>query len=397
MRFSSLFTPLLFAALIPLPARADTALVLPFFNLSKSPNLDWIGESIAENIRESLGAEGILVLNREDRQEAFRRLSVRPYALLTRASVVKLAEAVDASQVIFGQFDFTPAEAQALPTKGSLRITGRVIDLKLIKQGPELVELGALEDLAFLQTHLAWQVLRALAPDTSSTEQSFLKARPTLRVDAIESYIRGLLATSRDQKLRFFAQAARLDNRFSQPCFQLGRMHVDHKDFRLAIEWLERVARADSHYYEARFLLGLCRYYTADYARAEQAFAQVAEAVPVNEVINNLAAAQSRRNSPEAVSNFRKALEGDAADPDFHFNLGFALWKRAQFDDAAQSFRASLERKTDDPEATLMLGRCLQKSGPRPGDPKSDGLERIKLNFEETFYRQLKAALEVKK
>ena len=44
-----------------------------------------------------------------------------------------------------------------------------------------------------------------------------------------------------------------------------------------------------------------------------------------------------------------------------------------------------------------MLGRCLGKSGPRPGDPKSDGLERIKLNFEETFYRQLKAALEVKK
>ena len=43
-----------------------------------------------------------------------------------------------------------------------------------------------------------------------------------------------------------------------------------------------------------------------------------------------------------------------------------------------------------------MLGRCLAKSGVRSGDPKSDGLERIKLDYEETAYRQLKAALEVK-
>ena len=61
-----------------IPARADTVLVLPFFNLSNSANLDWIGESFAETIRESLSAQGVLALSREDRQEAFRRLSIRP-------------------------------------------------------------------------------------------------------------------------------------------------------------------------------------------------------------------------------------------------------------------------------------------------------------------------------
>ena len=61
-----------------------------------------------------------------------------------------------------------------------------------------------------------------------------------------------------------------------------------------------------------------------------------------------------------------------------------------------QSFRAALARKPSDTEATIMLGRCLNKSAPRPGDPRSDGLERLKLNFEETAYRQLKAELGVK-
>jgi len=130
-----------------------------------------------------------------------------------------------------------------------------------------------------------------------------------------------------------------------------------------------------------------------DFVAAEAAFRQVAALVPLNEVFNNLGAAQSRQNEPETLENFAKALEGDSADPDYHFNLGYALWKRGKFDAAADSFRAALARKPSDTEATTMLGRCLNKSVPRPGDPKSDGLERLKLNFEETAYQQLKAEL----
>lgn len=55
-----------------------TTLVLPFFNHTQSQNLDWIGESIAESIGDSLASEGLLTLNRADRLEAYRRLSLRP-------------------------------------------------------------------------------------------------------------------------------------------------------------------------------------------------------------------------------------------------------------------------------------------------------------------------------
>src|SRR5258708_37991443 len=85
-------------------ARADTVLVIPFFNESTSQNIDWIGEGIAETIRESLASQGVLVLTREDRMEAYRRLSIRPNAGLTHASIIKLAEALDSSQAIYGHY-----------------------------------------------------------------------------------------------------------------------------------------------------------------------------------------------------------------------------------------------------------------------------------------------------
>src|SRR5216684_1365488 len=94
--------------LFTIPLCAETVLVLPFFNQAKSANLDWIGESIAETVRESLASEGVLVLDREDRLEAYRRLSMRPNAILTKASIIRAGESLDASQVIYGQYQLIP-------------------------------------------------------------------------------------------------------------------------------------------------------------------------------------------------------------------------------------------------------------------------------------------------
>ena len=91
---------------------AETVLVLPFFNHSKSQNLDWIGESIAEAVQDSLASEGLLVLDREDRLEAYRRQSLRPGAEITHASIIKIGESLDASQAIYGYYELLPAAGQ---------------------------------------------------------------------------------------------------------------------------------------------------------------------------------------------------------------------------------------------------------------------------------------------
>src|SRR5580765_7849849 len=234
--------PLSLVLLVCFALHAETTLVLPFFNHSKSPNLDWIGESIAESIRDSLTSEGILVLDRMDRLEAYRRLSVRPGAELTRASILKIGDSLDASTVIYGFYELT--EQATAQSKGSVRIEARMIDLKRTHQGPGFSVTGALEDLTSLQVRLGWQALEALRPKKAPPERQFLAARPPVRLDAVESYVRGLLATSAEQRHRFFTQAARLDEHYSQPCFQLGKIYWDRKEYKIAAGWFQRVARS---------------------------------------------------------------------------------------------------------------------------------------------------------
>jgi Flp pilus assembly protein TadD len=117
----------------------------------------------------------------------------------------------------------------------------------------------------------------------------------------------------------------------------------------------------------------------------------VAAEVPLNEVFNDLGAAQLRTNRPEAIENFKKALEGDQADPDYWFNLGYAQWKAGQVADAAKSFREVLARVPDDSEARALLARCEKGDLPHTGETLT--AERIKRTFEETVYLQLQAEL----
>jgi tetratricopeptide (TPR) repeat protein len=375
-------------------AKADTSLVLPFFNLSKSTNLNWIGESLAETLREALSSEGLITLDRDDCVEAYRRLAIRPYSLLTTASVVKMGEAVDAEQVVFGGFDLKAGPDASVKSRGPLQITARTLDLKHMRQGPELREVGALEDLAALQGHLAWQLLRYLKKDGAPSEAEFRERHPAVRVDAIENYVRGLLAPNPDEQHRFFTQAARLDSHYSQPCFQLGRLLWKKKEYKWAADWFQKVSTTDVHYHEANFFLGLCRYYTGDFAGAQIAFELVARIVPLNEVYNNLGAAESRTNLQDALANFRKAQEGDESDPAYQFNVGYALWKQGDFQAAGEYFRAVLERNPDDAQATLLAARCAAHAGSHPGDARTEGLERLKTNYEESAYWQLKAVLQ---
>ncbi len=376
---------------------ADNVAVLPFANRTAvadpaQASLDWIGESIAETVRDAIAARGAIALSRTETGEAYRQLSLRTLGLLTRASVLKIGETLDAEQVVYGGFEFVPDPAAAHGVKeGSLKISARIFDRRRLRQSAEFLETGNLEDLAALEAHLAWRALALLAPSLAPPESEFRSLRPAVRLDAEENYVRGLLARVPEQQERFFLQAARLDARFGHPHYELGKIHYDRKEYRQAADWLQKISPDDIHYREASFLLGLALFQFGDFAGAQKAFQAVADVVPLSEVYNDLGASQNRRGFPQALDSFRKALEGDPNDPVYHFNLGYALWKRGDFTAAADRFRAVLDRQPDDAMATLMLGMCLKKQNSRPGDARLETLERLKTNYEERAYLQLKA------
>jgi tetratricopeptide (TPR) repeat protein len=377
-------------------ASADTFVVLPFANLSRTPNLDWIGESIADEVRETLAARGLIVLDRNDREEAYRRLGIRQNVLLTRASIIKIAEAIDAEQIVYGEFEYMPSPPNTTASRGTLKISGHILDRKGLRQGPAFSELGGLEDLAAIQHRTSWRALEILQPGAAPTQDEFLQSRKPVRLDALENYVRGLIASNPELKHRYFTAAIRLDPKLSRVHFRIAVMHYDKQEYKLAMEEFAKVEPANSHYREGLFLTGICKFHTSDFAGAQASFEQVAKDVPLSEVLNNLGVAQARRNLPEAVDTLRSALEGDPSDATYQFNVGLALWKRSEFDKAAEHFQVAVDRDPSDAESKAMLLRCQKRTGPRAQE-RMEIRERLKTVYEETAWMQLKSMLQPEK
>jgi tetratricopeptide (TPR) repeat protein len=377
---------------------ADNLLIIPFFNSGKYREIDWIGDSISERLFEVAAAAALPAVDREERDEMLRQMAIRRYAVLTKASVAEIGVNLDANLVVYGDFQWEPASGtdNASP-RGTIRIQANVLDIRGVKRGPAIAVSGPIEELSRLESDLAWQLIRALGASDGATREEFFLKHPPIRLDALENYVRGLLAASLEQKLQLFAQAARLEPGYSQPCYQMGALLYQRRDYRQAAEWLQRVTEADASYRPAQFYLGISLYHLGDYAGAQQRFAKVAATAPIAEVLNNLGAAALRAGDAAAVDHLRNALEANPSDPDTHFNLGYALWKRGAWEEAAQSFRATLQRRPEDQDATLLLGRCLSKSGPRPGDVRTEGLERLNRKYNEKAWFALRAVLGNKK
>ena len=113
--------------------------------------------------------------------------------------------------------------------------------LRKLRDASEFSETGKLFDLSRLEEHLSWQAIQYLDPQTTITAQQFLQPSKLIRLDAKESYIRGLLSTSEAQKQQWLQQAARLDPQIPAARFQLGRIAFSHKDYRQAAEWFGKV------------------------------------------------------------------------------------------------------------------------------------------------------------
>lgn len=339
-------------------------------------------------------AYGVPAFDREEREEAAQRLGIRPGGRLTKAAMIQLAQELGADRVLYGEFSFLPKEGSDVLSEGQIRLAARCLDVEKLRHGPAWEESGAMAELSQHQARLTWQLLRYATPKAAPGLDEFLRTHPAIRLDALENYVRGLLAPALEQKHRYFTQAVNLEPAYSQPCFQLGRMQWEDSSYRVAAGWLEKVHPNDAHYLEANFLLGLSRYHIGDYAGALAAFELVAKTAGTSEALNNLGLAQFRLGVPTALENLTTALDQSPDDPDYHFNAGYILWRQGDLTAAASQFQAVLRLDPGDADARQMLNRCMEQRGPRRGDLSSGSLERLKENGIGIDFRRLVASMD---
>jgi Flp pilus assembly protein TadD/TolB-like protein len=360
----------------------QTVLVVPFENQSKAPGIEWIGDSFPELLQERLNSPTLYILPREDRLRAYDRLGIPVRVRPSRATTYRMAEQMDVDYVVLGGYNF---DGQTFSVKAQL------LDMRRPRLLPEIDESGPLVQLIDIQTALSWDILHSLYPGLTATRSAFLAEAPPVRLDAFESYVKGVIAATSEQQIQYFREAVRLSPEYTAASLRLGEAYYREAKYEPAIAWLSRVSQANSHSGEANFYLGLAAYYEGDFPRAESSFDAVAQRLPLPEIYNNLGVVLDHRERKLAVADFQRAVADDPNDADYRFNLAVELYRNGDRAGAARQLRESVALRENDPEAKSLLSAIDDTPDQHSVVPASSKIpmERLRTEYDENSFRQL--------
>jgi tetratricopeptide (TPR) repeat protein len=245
--------------------------------------------------------------------------------------------------------------------------------------------------LGTLQSALAWDLLRQIRADFSVSKDKYIASAAPMRLDALENYVRGMLAPTAEEKVEHYRDAVRVNPEYAEAWLELGKTYYAQRDYEQAITALGHIQTSSDVAREANFYLGLAAYAHGDFAKAENAFEFVAARLPLAEVYNNLGVVAARRGQKKAADYFERAIQNDPSDADYHFNLAVTLAQAGDHSDAARELRATLERRPNDTEAKATLDSLAPVAGHLVASSATTKVEveRIKRDYEEDAFRQM--------
>src|ERR1044071_3341090 len=167
----------LFALLLSNHAKAavatDTIVTMPFENLSGRAEYNWVGESFAAALADLFDKPGLVAIRPDERNVAYKQEGLPPTAILTRATMIKIAERAGANLVLIGTYRIAGEGRDS-----TITITARVIDIREGRLvGKEFNRGGPLIDLQKLQGEMAYETLYQRNPSRSEEHTSELQSR----------------------------------------------------------------------------------------------------------------------------------------------------------------------------------------------------------------------------
>jgi tetratricopeptide (TPR) repeat protein len=342
-------------ALAQSAARPERVLVVPFASLKRDASIFWLGEASALLLTDNLNARGVSAITRPERKQAFERLQIPTSAVLTDATVIRIAQLVGAAQVILGSLQ--------LDADG-LVVRARTLAIDEGRIRADVTERGPVADLFTIFDRLAGR----LSPSSAASSPPVQAAEPEQPpMPAFESLIKGLLAETPATAISYLNASLKVYPNYDRARLALWDIYADQGEHQRALAAVLSVPSKSPFSRRARFLGGVSQLALRKHDDAFATYKALADENGTPTVLNNLGIVQLRRGgNPQSglpTEYFQKAAQADPDDPDYFFNLGYANFLAKNNTGALYWLREVVRRDPADGDAHFILGAALAATG----------------------------------
>lgn len=368
-RIASLLSLTFVFCLTARAAATDTIVAMPFENLSGRAEYNWVGESFAAALGDLLDKPGLVGIRPDERNVAYRQEGLPPTAILTRATMIKIAERAGANLVVIGTYRIAGEGRDS-----TITVSARVIDIREGRLlGKEFNLGGPLVDMQKLQGDLAYEILYQHNQALPFSRDQITTDATLAPIGAFENFIKGTLASDREARTRFLQNAIKEyydknKTRYVPAVFELGRIRYEAAEYKEAVENLSQISERDPRYDESQFYVGVGQAMQGQIEPALATLKKLATRLPLFEVYNNIGVLLTRQKKyKEAIDHLKPAADAATRDTDTLFNLGYAQFLQRDFAAATATLRQETRLKPADGEAFFVIGKALASTGDHPG------------------------------
>lgn len=351
------------------PRAYPSIVAMPFENLSGRSEYNWIGESFATSLAELTNKPGLVAIQSDERDVAYKQEGLPTSAILTKATMIKIAERAGANFLIMGTYRVTGEGRE-----GAIAVSARVIDIREGRLvGREHSYGGSILDLQRLQGELAYEILYQQNPALPFSRDVIVTQAVSVPIGAFENFIKGRLTRDADSRIGFLERAIKehtekTASTYEAAVFELGRTYYEAGDLRAAVGQLEKIGDQASRFTEALFYIGTAYEQLGETDKALATLVRLAPLLPLYEIYNNIGVLQIKKKQyREAVDHLKPAADAAPRDIDTLFNLGYAYYLAGEHAKAIEALRRALERRQTDGEAFYLLAKSLIQTGDQSG------------------------------
>ena len=276
-------------------AEPVTFLVFPLENLTRAAATQWIGDGIMISVSDQLQIPGVEVIGYDERIRMVEEADLPPNVLLSRASVIRIAQQAAVDYLVQGRLSGGPE---------NLQVQMQLLDMKSMRLAPEIAVSGPAATLPQIENQLAWEILLQAGLKEAVSREEHSKRTRLIPNSAFGEFVRSLGPIDANSRLKLLLKAVEGAPDFPEAHFRLGRIYYQQKDCARAIRHLERAEVNARSVVETRFIMGTCYCKVGALAQGIQEYSSIVPYSKSVELLNNLAVAHLKQEDYASAEKY---------------------------------------------------------------------------------------------